>query len=103
MANLSFYKRLYGSKHHHVSMSGCLKYASKTLNKANSRIKDSEDYELSGNAILDLGLKYGYHDTLQLALDLDNVFDRTYYIGGSFYLPYTALGRTLMATISLNL
>lgn len=103
MANLSFYKRLYGSKHHQVSMSGCLKYASKTLNKANSRIKDSEDYELSGNAILDLGLKYGYHDTLQLALDLDNVFDRTYYIGGSFYLPYTALGRTLMATISLNL
>jgi outer membrane receptor protein involved in Fe transport len=84
-------------------LAGGMKYSSKILTKANSRVAGSEDFELSGNAIFDLGLKYTYHDAIQLSLDCDNIFNKTYYIPGSFYLPYQALGRTMMATVSFKL
>ena len=102
-ANLTCSKRLVNSKNHLLWLSAGLKFTSKTLNKANSRVKGSEDFELSGNALVDLGLKYSYHNAIQLSLDCDNVFDRFYYIGGSFYVPYRAQGRTLMATVSFKL
>ena len=102
-ANLTCSKRLVNSKNHLLWLSAGLKFTSKTLNKANSRVKGSEDFELSGNALVDLGLKYSYRNAIQLSLDCDNVFDRFYYIGGSFYVPYRAQGRTLMATVSFKL
>jgi outer membrane receptor protein involved in Fe transport len=64
---------------------------------------DSEDFDLSGNALVDLGLKYTYNNAIQLSLDCDNVFDRSYYVGGSHYVPYQAQGRTVMATVSFKL
>ena len=102
-ANLVCNKRLTNIGNHLLWLTGGFKYGTKTLNKANSHVIGSEDYELSGNAIVDLGLKYSYQDAIQLSLDCDNVFDRSYYIGGSFYVPYQALGRTLMATVSFKL
>ena len=102
-ANLVCNKRLTNIGNHLLWLTGGLKYGTKTLNKANSHVIGSEDYELSGNAIVDLGLKYSYQDAIQLSLDCDNIFDRFYYIGGSFYVPYQALGRTLMATVSFKL
>ena len=102
-ANLVCNKRLTNIGNHLLWLTGGLKYGTKTLNKANSHVIGSEDYELSGNAIVDLGLKYSYQDAIQLSLDCDNIFDRSYYIGGSFYVPYQALGRTLMATVSFKL
>ena len=103
MANLAFNKRLLKQNKHQVSLIGNAKYTSKTLNKANGRIQGSEDFELSGNAILDLGLKYSYNNFFQLSFDCDNVFDKKYYVGGSFYLPYQTIGRKAMATISIQL
>ena len=102
-ANLVCNKRLTNIGNHLLWLTGGLKYGTKTLNKANSHVIGSEDYELSGNAIVDLGLKYSYQDAIQLSLDCDNIFDKSYYIGGSFYVPYQALGRTLMATVSFKL
>jgi len=103
MATLNGQKRLFAKNNHSFWLNGNLKYTSQTLNKANNRTSYSTDFELSGHAIVDLGLKYTYNDFLQLSLDCDNVFDTTYYIGGSFYLPYQAPGRIAMATLSVNL
>ena len=66
-ANLTCSKRIINSRKHQLWLAAGLKYNSKTLNKANSRIKDSEDFDLSGNAIVDLGLKYTYRDAIQLS------------------------------------
>ena len=102
-ANLICSKRLVNIGNHLVWLNAGFKFGTKTLNKANSRVPDSEDFDLSGNAIVDLGLKYSYRDAIQLSLDCDNVFDRSYFVGGSFYVPYRAQGRTVMATISFKL
>ena len=102
-ANLTCSKRLLNSGKHLLWLSGGFKFSSKTLNKANSRVKDSEDFDLSGNALVDVGLKYTYNDAIQLSLDCDNLFDKTYYVGGSFYIPYQGLGRMVMATVSFKL
>ena len=102
-ANLTCNKRLVNIGKNLLWLAAGLKSTSKTLNKANSRVPNSEDYELSANPIVDLGLKYSYQDAIQLSLDFDNVFDRSYYVGGSFYLPYQAQGRTVMATVSFKL
>ena len=102
-ANLTCSKRLLNIRKHLLWLAADLKFTSKTLNKANSRVAGSEDFDLSGNALVDVGLKYTYRDAIQLSLDCDNLFDKTYYIGGSFYVPYQAHGRTLMATVSFKL
>ena len=101
--NLICSKRLVNIGNHLVWMNAGFKFGSKTLNKANSNVPGSEDFDLSGNAIVDLGLKYSYRDAVQLSLDCDNLFDRSYYVGGSFYVPYRAQGRTVMATVSFKL
>ena len=102
-ANLNCSKRIVNFRKHLLWLAAGFKFGTKTLNKANSRIKDSEDFDLSGNAIVDLGLKYSYNNTIQLSLDCDNLFDKTYCIGGSFYIPYQAQGRNVMATVSFKL
>ena len=102
-ANLTCSKRLVNISKHLLWLAAGLKFTSKTLNKANSRVAGSEDFNLSSNAIVDLGLKYTYRDAIQLSLDCDNLFDKTYYIGGSFYIPYQAQGRNVMATVSFKL
>ena len=102
-ANLTCSKRIINSGHHLLWLTAGLKCTTKTLNKRNTQIVGTEDYELSGNAIVDLGLKYSYRDAIQLSLDCDNLFDRNYFVGGSFYVPYRAQGRTVMATVSFKL
>lgn len=101
--NLTCSKRLVNAGNHLLWLAASFKFGSKTLNKANSRVQGSEDFELSSNAIFDLGLKYTYNNNIQLSLDCDNIFDRSYYVGGSFYVPYYAQGRTIMATVSFKL
>lgn len=102
-ANLNCSKRIVNFRKHLLWLAAGFKFGTKTLNKANSRIKDSEDFDLSGNVLVDLGLKYTYRDAIQLSLDCDNLFDKTYYVGGSFYVPYQAQGRNVMATVSFKL
>ena len=102
-ANLTCNKRLIYTRKHQLWLTAGFKFSSKTLNKANTNVKDSEDFDLSGNAIVDLGLKYSYHDAIHLSFDCDNLFDRNYFVGGSFYVPYRANGRTVMATVSFKL
>ena len=102
-ANLTCSKRLVNFGNHLLWLAAGLKFTSKTLNKANTQILGSEDYDLSGNALVDLGLKYTYSDAIQLSLDCDNLLDKTYYVGGSFYIPYQGLGRMVMATVSFKL
>ena len=103
MANIACSKRIINIGNHLLWLTGSFKFTSKTLNKANSRVPNGKDFELSGIALADLGLKYSYRDVVQLSLDCDNVFDRSYFIGGSFYVPYRANRRTVMATVSFKL
>lgn len=102
-ANLICSKRLMNIGNHLLWLNAGFKFGTKTLNKANTNVKGSEDFDLSGNAVVDLGLKYSYRDAIQLSLDCDNLFDRSYYVGGSFYVPYRAQGRTVMATVAFKL
>ena len=102
-ANLMFSKRLVNAANHLLWLTAGFKFNTKTLNKANTRVPDTKDYELSGNAIVDLGLKYTYHNAIQLSIDCDNLFDRNYFVGGSFYVPYRGNRRTVMATVSFKL
>lgn len=101
--NLTAEQRLFNKGNHTVWLSGSLRYSSRTLNRANSRIKDSEDFYLDGRALVDLGLKYGYSDFMQLSLDCDNVFNTHYEIGGTHYIPFRYPGRILMGTLSFKL
>lgn len=101
--NLSGEKRLLNKLKHSIWLSGNLRFTSRTLNKANSRIKGSEDFYLSGYTLLDLRLKYNYNNHIDFSLDCDNVFNTSYEIGGTSYFPYKYLGRNVMATVSFKL
>ena len=103
IANLTCSKRIVNIGNHLLWLAAGFKFNTKTINKANTNVPDSKDFDLSGNAIIDLGLKYAYRDAIQLSLDCDNVFDRSYFVGGSFYVPFRAQGRTVMATVSFKL
>ena len=85
--NLSGEKRLLNKLKHSIWLSGNLRFTSRTLNKANSRIKGSEDFYLSGYTLLDLRLKYNYNNHIDFSLDCDNVFNTSYEIGGTSYFP----------------
>ena len=88
MANLTCEQRLLSKGKHSLWLSGNLHNTSRTLNKANSRLKNSKDFYLTGNTLLDLRLKYDYNRMLLFSLDCDNVFDTNYEIGGTSYHPY---------------
>ena len=103
IANLACEQRLLNKAKHSLWVSGSLKFTTRTLNKANSRIKDSKDFYLDERALFDLRLKYSYNNRIQLSLDCDNVFNTSYDIGGTSYIPYRYQGRILMGTISLKL
>ena len=94
-------KRLLLRGQHSLWLNGSLKYTSKTLNKPDTKLPDTGTFELDGYALVDLGVKYHY-DHLQLSVDCDNVFDKTYHIGGTSYFPYQYPGRMLMATVSMK-
>ena len=65
---------------------------------------DAEGNKVEG---IRLYIAYPDDDVIGCAVDTafirQNVFDRSYYVGGSFYLPYQAQGRTVMATVSFKL
>ena len=103
IANLTCEQRLLNKNKQSLWLSGNLRYTSRTLNKANSRIKDSEDFHLSGHALLDLRLKYNYSNMIQMSLDCENVFNTIYEIGGTSYIPYQYPGRIVMGTVSFRL
>ena len=102
-ANLACEQRLFDKKNHSLWLSGNLRYTSRTLNKANSRVTGSEDFYLNERTLVDLRLKYDYNKTMQLSLDCDNVFNTCYEIGGTSYIPYRYPGRTLMGTVAFKL
>lgn len=102
-ANVVCEKRVLNKEKHTLWLSGNLRYTSRTLNKANSRIANSEDFYLDGRVLVDLGLKYNYGDFMQFSLDCDNVFNTHYEIGGTHYIPFRYPGRILMGTVSFKL
>ena len=103
IANAACEQRLFKNDKHSISVAGSIRYKSRTYNKANSRISNSEDFYLSANALADIRLKYNYGSLLQFSVDCDNILDTHYEIGGTSYLPYQYPGRILMATIALKL
>lgn len=102
MASINGQIRLYTNSQHSLWLTGNLKSTSKTLNKPNIKATDGDTFELSGYTLLDLGMKYRYGHTLQVSLDCDNVFDKTYYIGGTSYFPYQYPRRMVMGTLSFD-
>lgn len=103
IANLTGEYRVLNTTNHKLWLGGNARYTSRTLNKANSRIKDSKDFYLDGYCLFDLRLKYNYSNFMQLSFDCDNIFNTNYEIGGTSYIPYRYMGRTMMATIAFQL
>lgn len=102
MASLNAQRRLFADKRHSLWVTGNMRHTSNTLNKPNVKMPDSGTFELGSITLLDLGLKYRYEDKAQVSIDCDNVFDKTYYIGGTSYFPYQYPRRMLMGTLSFN-
>ena len=103
IANLTCEQRLLNKSNQSLWLTGNLRYSSRTLNKASSRIKNSEDFYLDARALVDLRLKYNYNDKMRFSLDCENVFNTRYEIGGTSYFPYQYPGRILMGSVSLKL
>lgn len=103
IGTLSGELRLFKYQRHDLWLTGNARYTSETLNKANSRISTSEDFYLGSRAIVDLGMRYHYNNRITLAVDCENMLNTSYFVGGSFYVPYQYQGRTLMGTISFKL
>lgn len=102
IASLNGQSRLYSNGKHSFWLTGNLKYTSKTLNKPNIKVPDSGAFELSGITLLDLGIKYQNDNVIMVSLDCENVFDKTYHIGGTSYFPYQYPHRMLMGTLTFN-
>ncbi len=102
-ANLTCEKVLLRRMGHSVRLGGNVRYTSRTINKADSRFTGSQDFHLGEKALFDLQLKYDCKELLTLSLDCENVFNTTYYIGGTSYFPYQYPGRTMMGTVTFRL
>ena len=86
-----------------LSATARLSFASSTLQQApKTRIKDSEDFTLNSRFLADIGVKFQFRKSIQLAVDCENLFNHHYFVGGTHYFPYQRPGRTFMATLSLK-
>lgn len=96
-------KRLFHLTKNSLWLSGNVRFTSKTLNKGNSRFPDSEDFNLNSRAIVDLNLRYDFNKKINLSFACENLFNTSYEIGGSFYVPYIYPSRTIMGSVAFNL
>lgn len=101
-AKLQAAVRLFGRGNHNLWLTTALVAATKTLEKGSPRIADSQPYYQHGRVLADMGLRYQPTKIIQLAIDVDNLLNTTYYVGGTTYFPYQRPGRTAMATLSLK-
>jgi iron complex outermembrane receptor protein len=103
LLTLTAEKRLFNLQHHALWLYGNMRFTSKTYNKANTRIPGSEDFYMDSRAIVDLGVRYDYNKRVNLSVDCENLLNTSYYIGGTFYVPYLYPGRTIMGTIAFTM
>jgi outer membrane receptor protein involved in Fe transport len=101
-AKLQAAVRLFGRGNHNLWLTTALNAATKTLEKASPHMADSQPYYQHGRVLADIGLRYQPTKIIQLAIDVDNLLNTTYYVGGTTYFPYQRPGRTAMATLSLK-
>ncbi len=104
VTNMTLSKRLFKLGKHSLHAMTTLSYISKTYHKINERHQPVEPIiSYDGRFLIDLGLKYKYHNILQLSADVENLLNKTYYVGGTTNFPYQHLGRFAMATLAFNL
>ena len=103
IAAISAQQCLLNKGKHSLWLTGNAKHTSKTINKPNTKAAGSGTFELDAYTLLDLGLKYSFNNTLQLAVECDNVFNKTYYIGGTSYFPYQYPRRVFMTSLAFKL
>ena len=96
--NLSY--KLLNKAKHELWLSGNLHAYNKALIPASTTIPGSQPFYLPGKAVTDVVLRYRYNRNVQLGVECSNLFDTERYIGGTTYIPYQQLGRSVMATLA---
>ncbi len=100
-AHLLCEKRLLQRPRHELWLSGNISQVTGTLNRANRKVAGATSFRMDGYTLVDIGLRYTYHKFLQFSFHCENVFDKSYQIGGTSYFPYQYPGRMVMGTVSL--
>ena len=104
IANLNVAKRLLAKGKHSLWATANAGYTSRTYNRINERRNPQQPtFFLDANVIADLGLRYQMGKRLQISLDVENLFDKKYYTGGTTHFPYQRMGRMAMGTIAVHL
>lgn len=104
MTNLSLSEQLFTIGNHSLTAMANVSYSSRTFNRIGERYNPVEStFYFDGRFLVDMGLKYHFKNFLQVSVDIENLFNKTYYVGGTTHFPYQRLGRVAMATLSFNL
>lgn len=102
-ANLNASRKLLRWGSHAIWVSANMHYNTKTRHQINERSNPTATVvDINDCLTLDLGIRYNYGNMIKVSFDAENLLDKTCYIGGTTHYPYQRLGRTTMATVSLN-
>ena len=103
MINLHVSKRLFLTGKHSVWLLASAGYQSKTYNKINERRNPAAPIIcLDGRFLLDAGLRYRFADHIEASVNVENVFNKTYFVGGTTHFPYQRMGRMSMASVKFH-
>lgn len=104
MTNLHAKQRLFKVGNHSLWLSASGSYHSKTYNKISERRNPAVPmFFLDGRFLLDAGLTYRLSDFIEASVNVENVFNKTYYVGGTTHFPHQQMGRMAMASVMIHL
>ncbi len=97
-------KKIFSAGKHSLWASASGSYHAKTYHLISERNNlQSYPIYLDDRWLLDIGIRYHFSELLRASIDIENVFNKNYYIGGTTSFPYQHLGRVAMASISIHL
>ena len=103
MTNLHLSKRLFKAGRHSLWISASASYHSKTYNKISERRTPAVPIvALDGRFLLDAGLNYRLGKLMEVSVDVENIFNKTYFVGGTTHFPYQRMGRMAMGSIMFH-
>ena len=84
------------------SLTGLAKFASKFYVPT---LYNDVNYEVPSSILFDLGVRYQWGHHVQFSFDCENIFDKLTYISGATttIMPWYKSGRTLMASLKINM
>ena len=103
MTNLHLSKRLLKAGKHVLWISANANYHTKTKNKISERVDPAAPtFFLGDRFLLDAGLSYHLGNFMEVSVDVENIFNKTYFVGGTTHFPYQRSGRKAMASVMFH-